>query len=69
MQNTYAMHTIKITSCISVQTANLSDCQIESNQKIDSVARIKSNGIETFLPELECSSHESLAGFGSSVEV
>jgi len=56
------MHTIKSTSCISVQTANFSDCGIESNQKIYSVARIESNGIETFFsPELECSSHESLA--------
>ena len=35
---------------ISVQAANISDCRIES-KKIDSVARI-----ETFLPELECSS-------------
>ena len=26
-------------------------------EKIDSVARIESNRIETFLPELECSSH------------
>jgi len=41
---------------ISVEAANLSDWRIESNQKIDSVARIESNRIETFLPELECSS-------------
>ena len=26
-------------------------------EKIDSVARIESNRIETFLPELECSTH------------
>ena len=38
---------------ISVQAANLSYWRIE---KIDSVARIESNRIETFLPELECSS-------------
>jgi len=37
---------------ISVQAANLSDCWIES-KKIDSAA---TNRIETFLPELECSS-------------
>ena len=42
---------------ISVEAANLSDWRIESNRKkIDSVARIESNRIETFLPELECSS-------------
>jgi len=41
---------------ISVEAANLSNWQIESNRKkIDSVARIESNRIETFLPELECS--------------
>ena len=38
---------------ISVQVANLSDCRIESNRKIDLVARIES---KLFLPELECSS-------------
>ena len=47
------MHTIKLLLAyylnISVQAANLSDCRIES-KKIDSVVRI-----ETFLPELECS--------------
>ena len=43
----------------SVQAANLSDCRIESDRKIDSVARIESNRIETFLPELECSSEQS----------
>ena len=41
------MHTIKLLLTyylnISVQAANLSDCRIESNR------------IETFLPELECS--------------
>jgi len=54
------MHTIKLLLTyylnISVQAANLSDCRIESNRKIDSVAIIESNRIETFLPELECSS-------------
>ena len=54
------MHTIKLILTyylnISVQAANLSDCRIESNRKkIDSVARIESKRIETFLPELECS--------------
>jgi len=53
---------------VSVQAANLSDWRIESNriEKIDSVARIESNRIETFWPELECfnlnpgpSTHES----------
>ena len=39
---------------ISVEAANLSDWRIES-KKIDSIARIESNQIETFLPELECS--------------
>jgi len=39
----------------SVQAANLSDCRIESKE-IDSVARIESNRILTFLSELECSS-------------
>ena len=36
---------------ISVEAANLSDWRIESNRKkIDSVARIESNRIETFCP-------------------
>jgi len=38
---------------ISVQAANLSDCRIESNRKkIDSVAIIESNGIETFFARI-----------------
>jgi len=45
------MHTIKLLLTyylnISVEAANLSDCRIESNR------------IETFLPELECSSPQS----------
>jgi len=46
-------HTIKLLLTyylnISEQAANLSDCRIESNRKkIDSVARIESNRIETF---------------------
>jgi len=54
------MHTIKILLTyylnISVQAANLSVWRIESNRKkIDSVARIESNQIETFLPETDCS--------------
>jgi len=54
------MHTIKLLLTyylnISVQAANLSGCRIESNRK----NRFGSeNRIETFLPELECSSHES----------
>jgi len=58
------MHTIKLLLTyylnISVEAANLSDCRIESNRKkIESVARIESNRIETFLPELECSSPQS----------
>jgi len=59
------MHTIKLLLTyylnISVQAANLSDCQIES-KKIDSVARIQSNRIETFLPELECSTRKPTYG-------
>jgi len=54
------MHTIKITpnllfgyQCTSGKFIRLPN-RIES-KKIDSVARIKSNRIETFLPELECS--------------
>ena len=39
---------------ISVEAANVSDWRIES-KKIDPVARIESNLIETYLPELECS--------------
>jgi len=47
------MHTIKLLLTyylnISVQAANLSDCRIE---KIDSVARIESNRIETFFARI-----------------
>ena len=55
------MHTIKLLLTyylnISVQAANLSDCQIESKKK-----RFGSeNLIETFLPELECSNNKSNA--------
>jgi len=42
--------------------------RIES-KKIDSVTRIESNGIETFLPELECSTmHCSHSTVAASVE-
>ena len=59
-KNSYAMHTIKITpnllfeyQCTSGKFIRLPN-PIES-KKIDSVARIEQNRIETFLPELECS--------------
>ena len=59
-KNSYAMHTIKITpnvlfeyQCTSGKFIRLPN-RIES-KKIDSVAKIESNRIETFLPELECS--------------
>ena len=61
-KNSYAMHTVKLLLTyylnISVQAANIYQIT-ESNriEKIDSVARIESNRIETFLPELECSSN------------
>ena len=57
------MHTVKLLLTyylnISVQAANIYQIA-ESNriEKIDSVARIESNRIETFLPELECSSNK-----------
>ena len=44
---------------ISVEAANFSDWRIES-KKIDSVARIEWNRIETFSPELECSTLSSV---------
>jgi len=51
------MHTIKLLLTyylnISVQAANLSDCRIESNRKKNLFG--SENRIETFLPELECS--------------
>ena len=45
---------------ISVEAANLLDWRIESNRKnrFGSENRIESNRIETFLPELECSSNQ-----------
>jgi len=56
------MHTVKLLLTyylnISAEAANLSDCRIES-KKIESVARIELNRIETFWPELECSSPQS----------
>ena len=55
------MHTIKVTpkllfeyQCTSGKFIRLPN-RIE---KIDSVARIESNRIETFLPELECSNNK-----------
>jgi len=54
-KNSYAMHTIKLLLTyylnISVQAANLLYCRIES-KKIDSAARVESNGIETFLARI-----------------
>jgi len=36
-------------------------------EKIDSVARIESNRIETFLPELECSNTDPSLAFQSGI--
>ena len=51
------MHTIKLLLTyylnISVQAANSSDCRIESKRKkIDPVAKIESNRIETFIARI-----------------
>jgi len=56
------MHAIKIRLLLtyylntSVQAANLSDCRIESKKNPFG----SENRIETFLPELECSSNHSV---------
>ena len=62
------MHTIKIllTYCLNISVAyKRQTYQIaESNriEKIDSVVKIESNRIETFLPELECSTWDPPGG-------
>ena len=57
------MHTIKITPNLLFEYQCTSGKFIRFPnriEKIDSVARIESNRIETFLPELECSTDESV---------